>query len=77
VRFPWATHLIIFIRSKRAAVRVMEGISRFITRKLKLKVNQEKSKMKCHGYAIIIIYHGQEQKYDTYRERSHSGTMII
>jgi RNA-directed DNA polymerase len=33
----------IYVRSERAGQRVMEGISRFITRKLRLKVNQEKS----------------------------------
>ncbi len=33
----------IYVRSQRAGQRVMESVSRFITRKLKLKVNQEKS----------------------------------
>ncbi len=33
----------IYVRSERAGHRVMESIARFITRKLKLKVNQEKS----------------------------------
>lgn len=33
----------IYVRSQRAAERVMRGISRFITKKLKLKVNVEKS----------------------------------
>ena len=33
----------IYVRSERAGQRVMEGISRFITHKLKLRVNQEKS----------------------------------
>jgi hypothetical protein len=33
----------IYVRSPRAGERVMEGISNFITRKLKLKVNSEKS----------------------------------
>jgi RNA-directed DNA polymerase len=35
----------IYVRSERAADRVMESISKFITRKLKLKVNQSKSKI--------------------------------
>jgi len=34
---------VIFVRSKRAANRVMESISRFIEKKLRLKVNKEKS----------------------------------
>jgi RNA-directed DNA polymerase len=33
----------IYVRSKRAGERVMESITRFITAKLKLKVNQQKS----------------------------------
>ena len=33
----------IYVRSERAGQRVMEGITRFITRKLKLKVNETKS----------------------------------
>jgi retron-type reverse transcriptase len=35
----------IYVRSGRAGRRVMESVSRFITRKLKLKVNQSKSKV--------------------------------
>jgi RNA-directed DNA polymerase len=33
----------IYVRSRRAGQRVMEGITRFITRQLKLKVNETKS----------------------------------
>ena len=33
----------IYVRSRRAGERVMESITRFITAKLKLKVNQQKS----------------------------------
>jgi RNA-directed DNA polymerase len=33
----------VYVRTRRAGERVMEGISDFITRKLKLKVNREKS----------------------------------
>jgi hypothetical protein len=33
----------IYVRSERAGQRVMESISRFITQKLKLKVNEAKS----------------------------------
>ena len=35
----------IFVKSQKAAERVMETISRFIEMKLKLKVNQDKSKV--------------------------------
>jgi RNA-directed DNA polymerase len=33
----------IYVRSERAGQRVMESVTRFITRKLKLKVNEAKS----------------------------------
>jgi RNA-directed DNA polymerase len=55
----------IYVRSKRAGNRVMESISKFITRKLKLKVNQSKSKVdrpwrcKFLGFRIIV---GKETK---------------
>jgi len=39
----YADDCVIFVRSKRAANRVMESISRFIEKKLRLKVNKDKS----------------------------------
>jgi RNA-directed DNA polymerase len=33
----------IYVRSRRAGERVMDSITRFLTKRLKLKVNQEKS----------------------------------
>lgn len=36
----------IYVRSERAGYRVMESVSRFITKKLKLKVNDEKSSVR-------------------------------
>jgi RNA-directed DNA polymerase len=39
----YADDSVVFVRSKRAANRVMESISRFIEKKLRLKVNREKS----------------------------------
>jgi RNA-directed DNA polymerase len=43
VRFPGATHRNIYVGSERAGQRVMSSVSRFITHRLKLKVNQTKS----------------------------------
>ena len=43
VRFPRATRRNIYVRSERAGQRVMEGVKRFLTRKLRLKVNESKS----------------------------------
>ena len=42
-RFPRATRLMIFCKSRKAAERVKGSITRFLTVKLKLKVNQDKS----------------------------------
>lgn len=41
----YADDCVIFVKSKKAAERVMESITRFIETKLKLKVNREKSKV--------------------------------
>ena len=43
MRFPGATHRNIYVRSRRAGERVMESLKRFISTKLKLKVNESKS----------------------------------
>ena len=43
MRFPRATHRNIYVRSRKAANRVMASITRFIEGELKLKVNKEKS----------------------------------
>ena len=39
----YADDCVIFVRSKRAANRVMQSISRFIAKKLRLKINRDKS----------------------------------
>ena len=50
----------IYVRSERAGQRVMDGVTRFITRKLKLKVNEAKSavarpqKRKFLGFSFTI-----------------------
>ncbi len=43
VRLPGPTHRNVYVRSRRAGERVMESLKRFITTKLKLKVNEQKS----------------------------------
>ena len=43
VRLPCATHRNIYVRSRRAGERVMASMSRFLTQKLRLKVNEAKS----------------------------------
>jgi RNA-directed DNA polymerase len=46
----------IFVRSLKAAERVMQSISRFLEIKLKLRVNQQKSRIdnKCHFLGYVI-----------------------
>ena len=43
VRFRRATHRNIYVRSRRAGERVMASVSRFLTQRLRLKVNEAKS----------------------------------
>ena len=42
-RFPRVTRLVVLVRSPRAGMRVMRSIRRFLERKLKLTVNEQKS----------------------------------
>jgi len=42
-KFPRATLLVIYVKSKRAGERVKKSITQFVTSKLRLKVNEEKS----------------------------------
>lgn len=46
----------IYVRSQKAGERVMEGIRRFITRKLRLKVNEAKSKVAKSGECAFLGY---------------------
>jgi len=43
VKLPGATHRNIYVRSRRAGQRVMTNVTRFLTHRLKLKVNEAKS----------------------------------
>jgi RNA-directed DNA polymerase len=45
----YADHSNIYVRSRRAGERVMESLTRFITAKLKLQVNQQKSAVTRQG----------------------------
>lgn len=50
----YADDCVIYVRSKRAGDRVMQSVSRFITRKLKLKVNEAKSSVTQPGYTQYL-----------------------
>ncbi len=45
VRFPRATRLVIFTRSRRAAERVFRSVNRYLTQHLRLVVNETKSRI--------------------------------
>ena len=46
----------IYVRSERAGERVMKSVSEFITRKLKLKVNEEKSAVSRPGKRKFLSF---------------------
>ena len=46
VKFLHSTRRNIFVKTERAAERVMKSVKKFIEKKLKLKVNEEKSKVR-------------------------------
>lgn len=50
----YADDCVIYVKSKRAGDRVKESISNFITRKLKLKVNEAKSSVTQPGYTKYL-----------------------
>src|SRR5207253_5138711 len=59
----------IYVRSRRAGERVMESLTRFITAKLKLKVNQQKSAV-ARPWARIQLH---ECRYTKTADRAESG----
>lgn len=61
----YADDFVIHVRSKRAAERVMRSITRFIERKLKLKVNQQKSSTrKSTGLQFLgFVFRGKRFKW--------------
>src|SRR4030066_2559309 len=42
-RFPRATHRNVYVKSKAAGERVMESIARYLEKRLRLKINRDKS----------------------------------
>jgi RNA-directed DNA polymerase len=56
----------IFVKSQKAAERVMEKVSQFIEKKLKLKVNQEKSQVALSDKVKFFrLYRGQRDDCDS------------
>jgi hypothetical protein len=54
VKFPWATHRNIYVRTPKAADRVMKSISKFIEERLKLKINRDKSRV-AHSSGVKFL----------------------
>jgi group II intron reverse transcriptase/maturase len=77
----------IFVRSKESATRVMGSISRFIEKRLRLKVNREKSKVakskevKFLGFTIVegeiaISKKAMKRAYEKLRELARGGSHL-
>ena len=43
VRFPRATHRNVYVKSKAAGDRVMESVARYVEKRLRLRINRDKS----------------------------------
>jgi RNA-directed DNA polymerase len=70
----YADDCVIYIRSKQAAERVMKSVSRFITRKLGLKVNPEKSTI-SHPWWRPYLGFSFTSPRDNPRTRIHSTSI--
>lgn len=56
VRFPGATRLTIFVKSEAAGNRVLTSLEKFLTKRLRLKVNREKSAINRPWDSVILGY---------------------
>ena len=54
MRFPRATRLLIVVRSVRAGERVKASITRYLTTKLKLVVNEQKSRVASTNECVFL-----------------------
>ncbi len=61
----YADDLAIFVKSKRAGDRVLESTSRYLERKLKVKVNQSKSKVDLVKKSSVLGFQIHHQKLRT------------
>jgi RNA-directed DNA polymerase len=70
----YADDFLIFVRSKKAATRVMQSVSGFITKKLRLKVNEEKSQITYPWRMCFLGFSFTSKRADT-RIRIHSKSI--
>jgi len=72
----YADDLMIFCKTQRAAVRVMESITTFLEKKLKLKVNREKSVVRHITNDVKFLGHGFFNQKGTIRLTIHRKSMM-
>ena len=70
----YADDFVIFVGSKKAADRVMGSISRFISNKLRLRVNEEKSRVTYPWWMCFLGFSFTSKRGDT-RIRIHSKSI--
>jgi RNA-directed DNA polymerase len=70
----YADDFLIFVRSKKAAKRVMRTTTGFVTKKLKLKVNEEKSQITHPWWMCFLGFSFTSKRGDT-RVRIHSKSI--
>ena len=66
--------IVILVRSQKAGKRVLASITRYITGKLKLKVNAEKSKV-ARPWEVKFFGYKVTRMYDATRAVTHSKTV--
>lgn len=67
----YADDFVIFTRSLRSAQRVFASVSRYLTRGLRLVVNQEKSQVvESDGVALLYCQRGSASSFAAARRRS-------
>jgi len=70
----YADDIVILVRTRKAGERVLESITRYITRKLKLKVNAEKSQV-ARPWEIKFLGHKVTRMYGATRSVTHPKTV--
>jgi group II intron reverse transcriptase/maturase len=71
----YADDFCIFTKSERAGARVLESVSSFIKKKLKLKVNRSKSRL-SNPYEVKLLGYGFYCKKGLYRLRIHRTSIM-
>jgi len=70
----YADDIVILVRSQKAAERVLKSISSYIVNKLKLKVNEEKSKV-ARPWEVKFLGYKITRMYGVTRSVTHSKTV--